>query len=443
MARRSAYTPLTVAMNGRRVGELVRETSGAVAFAYGDEWLAWGSAFAVSLSLPLRKQRYQGEQVLAVFDNLLPDETAVRTRLAERLGAVGVDAFSLLAVIGRDCVGALQFLPQGEMPAPPGPPEGVPMSEEEVGRLVEGLAIAPLGLQQEDDFRISLAGAQEKTALLRRDGQWFRPHGVTPTTHILKPQIGMVQGVDLSRSVENEYLCLKLAGAFGLPSAGVEIADFSGTRVLVVERFDRLWTQDGRLLRLPQEDCCQALGVPSTRKYEASGGPSPKDILDLLGGSDDPLGDRQRFLKALALFWLLGATDGHAKNFSLQLRPGGFSLAPLYDIVSLQPAVDAGQIDWGRFKLSMAVGQKRHYVMRSILPRHVVQTGKLGGLRGRFGIAVLRELADAAEGALAGVVQGLPADFPAAVADPIVAAVQGRLGQVRRYLSEDAEADYT
>ena len=219
----------------------------------------------VSLSLPLREDRYIGAPVLAVFDNLLPDNTAIRRAVAERVGAGGTDAFSLLAALGRDCVGALQFLPEGHEPGPAGIIDGHPISDAEIADLIGNLAVSPLGLRRDDDFRISIAGAQEKTALLRHKGRWLKPIGATPTTHIIKPQIGRLpNGIDLSNSVENEYFCLKLLDALGVLSANVEMATFGGRRVLIVERFDRLVTHDKRLLRVPQEDCCQALSVPWT-----------------------------------------------------------------------------------------------------------------------------------------------------------------------------------
>lgn len=153
---------------------------------------------------------------------------------------------------------------------------GKPVSGEDIGEMLRSLATAPLGIGDDDDFRISIAGAQEKTALLRRDGRWFKPVGMAATTHILKPQIGQLpNGVDLSNSVENEYLWLKLMNALGVPAAQAEIAEFGGRRTLIVERFDRRWAKDGRLLRIPQEDCCQALSVPPTRKYQLGGGPGP------------------------------------------------------------------------------------------------------------------------------------------------------------------------
>ncbi|WP_420831847.1 type II toxin-antitoxin system HipA family toxin [Bradyrhizobium quebecense] len=327
MGRPRANAPLNVFVNGRHAGVLKRESSGAIDFRYDADWLAWESTFPISLSLPLREERYIGAPVINVFDNLLPDSEPIRRRVAERVGANGTDAYSMLSAVGHDCVGALQFLPQGDDPGPAGKIEGKPISDEQITDIIQNLAAAPLGLGEDDDFRISLAGAQEKTALLRRDGKWYKPSGTTATTHILKPQIGRLpNGVDLSNSVENEYFCLKLIAALGVPAANAEIADFGGRRTLVVERFDRRWTRDKRLLRLPQEDCCQALSIPSTRKYQTDGGPGIKEILELLKGSDAPAQDTSIVMRASVVFWLIGATDGHAKNFSVFLSPGGVSV---------------------------------------------------------------------------------------------------------------------
>ena len=116
MAKKPAHIPLDVFLNGRKVGQLRREASGAIDFQYGPEWLAWDNNFAVSHSLPLREDRYVGDPVIAVFDNLLPDNDDVRKAVAARQHANGIDPYSLLAAIGRDCVGALQFLPEGEDP---------------------------------------------------------------------------------------------------------------------------------------------------------------------------------------------------------------------------------------------------------------------------------------------------------------------------------------
>jgi serine/threonine-protein kinase HipA len=132
--------------------------------------------------------------------------------------------------------------PLGEEPEPAGDVQGRPVTEEEIGRLLGNLAAAPLGVGEDEDFRISVAGAQEKTALLFREGGWYKPVGTAATTHILKPSIGRLpNGVDLTFSVENEFFCLKLLRALGVPAANAEMKNFGEVRTLVVERFDRLW----------------------------------------------------------------------------------------------------------------------------------------------------------------------------------------------------------
>ena len=269
------------------------------------------------------------------------------------------------------------------------------VSDEEIAERLHNLPVAPLGVDGDGEFRISIAGAQDKTAFLRWNGKWHIPHGATATTHIMKPQIGRLpDGLDLTHSVENEHLCLELTAALGLPSATTAIGEFGGERALVVERFDRRWTTDERLLRLPQEDCCQALSAPPTLKYEPDGGPGIKDVLVLLKGSDEPLADQRVFLKAQIVFWLLGATDGHAKNFSVFLTPGGgFHLTPLYDVMSLQPAVDTGQVRRNQFRLANAVGSNRHYIIDSILPRHFTQTAEGNGIPATVVDQIYAELA--------------------------------------------------
>ena len=414
MARRRIHAPLNVFLNGRIVGILRRESTGAIDFQYARDWLDWDNTFPVSLSLPLREDRYIGAPVINVFDNLLPDSDTIRRRIAERVGAGGTDAYSLLAALGHDCVGALQFLPDGAAPGPVGAIDGKPVTDDEVAGILNNLAAAPLGMGKDKDFRISIAGAQEKTALLRVNGQWLKPTGTAATTHILKPQIGQLPGgIHLSNSVDNEYLCLKLVAALGVPTADAEIADFGGRRTLVVERFDRRWTRDGRLLRLPQEDICQALSVPPTRKYQSEGGPGMRDIIELLKGSDTPDQDIAAFIRACVLFWMLGATDGHAKNFSIAIGPHGrFRLTPLYDVLTVQPSLDAGQIQQKSFKLAMSAGRNRHYPIASIHPRHFRETAATAGIGAPLVQAIFEELADSAIRKSDAVIASLPHDFP-------------------------------
>ena len=417
MGRKRAYAPLDVYMNRRKVGQYFRDPDGAFAFTYAPEWLAWENTLPISRSLPLRAERYVGQPVIAVFENLLPDSDDIRRRVAERVGAEGVDAYSLLARIGRDCVGALQFLAEGEEPGDSRVLTGEPLSDAQIAAMLKDLGRTPLGIRAERDFRISVAGAQEKTALLFHDGQWVEPTGTTPTTHILKPAIGTLpNGMDLTDSVENEHFCLRLMAAFGLPVARTEITTFAGTKALVIERFDRLRARDGRLIRLPQEDCCQALSVPPTRKYQSEGGPGIVEICGLLQGSDEPQRDRANFLKATVLFWLIGATDGHAKNFSIALMPGGrFTMTPLYDVLTVQPSLDAGQLQTKDMKLAMRAGKSRHYKVSEIQGRHFVETGLAAGFSREQVARIFTDIHARAEQAFAAVLADMPAGFPEAL----------------------------
>jgi len=427
MARRRQYAPLHVYLNNRLVGHLLKEPGGAVSFQYDESWLTWENAIPVSLSLPLREDAWRGAPVIAVFENLLPDSELLRRRVAERVGAEGADAYSLLAAIGRDCVGALQFVADGVDER--GGIEGEPIDDAAIEKLLRNLEQAPLGLGRDDDFRISVAGAQEKTALLWDGKRWRRPLRTTPTTHILKPQIGeLPNGIDLSNSVENEFYCLKLLAAFGLPVNNATIQTFGRTRALVIERFDRRWTRDGRLLRLPQEDCCQALSVPPSRKYQSDGGPGLVQVLDLLKGSDMPDEDRKAVLKAQILFWLIGATDGHAKNFSIFLGPGGtFRLTPLYDVLSAQPSLDARQIERKQMKLAMAVGAKNHYRIDGIQGRHFFETGRAAGLSKTAIQTAIDEIAATAGDTLERLAAELPPRFPKAIHASVSKAFTARL----------------
>ena len=367
-----------------------------------------------------RPSRYIGAPVLAVFDNLLPDGEPIRKHIAERVGAQGADTFSLLAALGHDCVGALQFLPEGVDPGPAGGTEAHEVRAADIAHIIRNLGRNPLGVDQDEGFRISIAGAQEKTALLWREGRWYKPSGSTATTHIIKPQIGKLpNGIDLSHSVENEYLCLKLVSALGVPTAEAEISEFEDQKALVVKRFDRRWLPDGRLMRLPQEDFCQALSVASTRKYQPDGGPGMLQIIKLLKSSDTPEQDIATFMRANIIFWLLGATDGHAKNFSIFLNPTGFRLTPFYDVLSSQPSLDTNQIQRKQFKLAMSIGKNRHYLIHQVLPRHFMQTAEQAGISLKSVATTIEELRDTAKKSVAAVIEGLGNSIAQSVFEPV------------------------
>lgn len=439
MSRTKTYEPLSIFMNNRSVGVLTKFRNGEINFSYSRSWLEWEGTMPVSLSLPLQEQAHKGAVVSAFFDNLLPDSQAILRGIAERVGATGIDAYSLLSAIGRDCVGALQFLPESEKADVSKKADYVTLARDDVRKILLDLKSVPLGIKREGGFRLSLAGAQEKAAFLWKNGQWCRPLGTMPTTHIFKPQIGKIEmstgTIDLSQSVENEFYCLELLRAFGLKVAKAEIDQFGEKKVLIVERFDRLKRQTGDILRLPQEDMCQALGVPPTIKYQNMGGPSLIDVLNLLSRSDTPLKDQNTVFMSQILFWLIGATDGHAKNFSVFLRPNNqMALTPLYDVISAQPMFDARQIPHKDFRLAMSLGTKPHYKILEIQLRHFQQTAIKAGIEdvnlkntGSFTTDVIKTIANRFDDAFETVLTKLPEDFPMEIHESIKSAASKRL----------------
>ena len=300
-----------------------------------------------------------------------------------------------------------------------------PLTAKAVESLLADTVSPPIGRADEsEDFRISLAGAQEKTALLREGRQWMRPQGSTPSTHILKLPIGTGGGgIDLSTSVENEWLCAQLLRAFGVPVAGCWMERFGAQKVLVVERFDRRRSSDGAwIVRLPQEDFCQATGVPGERKYEADGGPGIRRIMQVLLGSSQAHEDRLDFFRTQILFWMLCAIDGHAKNFSLRLEAGGgYRLTPRYDVLSAHPVLGAarGRLSPKKVKLAMAMeGASRHYLWYEILPRHLEETARRCGIADAY--APMRaQLVESTAAVIDQVAASLPPNFPESIAAPV------------------------
>lgn len=281
MAKKKTAKFLNVFLNNLFLGELSNKLRRQLTFQYSDEWLNRAQSFPISRGLPLREEAFNEESVFAYFDNLLPDGVSVRQRMAAHMHAASDQVFDLLSVVGRDCVGALQFVKEGEDPATDLIPKGTPISNQKIAQKLKNLKKIPLAVSEEENFRISIAGAQEKTAFLKLNGKWNIPLDATPTTHIFKPQIGQIQtGFNFSDSVENEWLCAQIVRAFGLPVANCEIEEFDDVKVLVVERFDRQWSGK-KLIRIPQEDMCQALSVPNFKKYQSDGGPGVTQIMEI------------------------------------------------------------------------------------------------------------------------------------------------------------------
>ncbi|MFK8258984.1 type II toxin-antitoxin system HipA family toxin [Erwinia sp. AnSW2-5] len=420
-------------MNSVLVGELTKLTNGAHTFKYDASWIQNSHARPLSLSLPLQIRAITSDAVFNYFDNLLPDNPVVRDRIVKRYGARSKQPFDLLAEIGRDSVGAVTLLPPDEEV----PDRSLRWEALDAGRLETILtayqADIPLGMvSDEQDFRISVAGAQEKIALLKIDATWCIPKGMTPTTHIIKLPIGEIKQptatMDLSESVDNEYLCLALARELGFEVPDTEIIRTEKIRALAVERFDRRWVDNRTaLLRLPQEDLCQAFGLPSSVKYESEGGPDIPAIMDFLLGSSEALKDRYNFMKFQVFQWLLGATDGHAKNYSIFIQPGGsYRLTPFYDIISAYPVLGGQGLHISQLKLAMNLkatkGRKND--IHTLYPRHFMATAKEVKFAEEQMNEILNFFADAIPDAIEAVTGTLPDDFSPKIYDDIVSNVR-------------------
>jgi serine/threonine-protein kinase HipA len=437
MAGRTAIKRgLDVWMNGEMVGHWMFNPAGGHSFAYDSSWLENPQGRPISLSLPFSHgiDSFTGSCVESYFDNLLPDSIGIRKRLASKFGSDSTHAFQLLEKIGRDCVGALQLLPRGSPVPDVRRVDAEPLSDSDVERILDHTANnRNIGVTEEDELRISIAGAQEKTALLWHNDQWCRPRGATPTTHILKLPLGEVGGMraDFSTSVENEWLCAELVRAYGLPVADCAIKTFGRHKVLSVTRFDRRLI-DGWWARLPQEDFCQANGLPPERKYEEQGGPGIASILDTLRGSDNAELDRKNFLTAQLVFWMLAAPDGHAKNFSIAIgSQGRFWLTPIYDVMSAWPVIGKGarEFQWQKVKMAMALHAKNtHYRIVDIQRRHWNAVAKSNALGSDFEVVIQRIIEMTP--AVIKLVEGkLPPDFPSKVSGGIF---DGLIEQVSR-----------
>lgn len=427
---------LDIWMNGRHVGVWRRIRGNRDQLVYDAAWLGDPQFRALSLSLPVTASReVTSPLVRNYFDNLLPDNQRIRERIRDRYRTRSTETFDLLEAIGRDCVGAVQLMPEGQVPVGWDRIESTLLKTRDVEAILRAVptTAGPLGVHQENDqsFRISIAGAQEKTALLRIGNTWHRPLGATPTTHILKLPLGIVGGglqLDLSDSVDNEWLCAALFEVMQLPIARTQIATFGDQRVLVVERFDRLWRNIGEsdpnaarfkapanswIARLPQEDFCQATGRPSDEKYEKDGGPGMAQILGLLARSETPEYDCNLFALSQLMFWLLAATDAHAKNFSIFLRRAGHGLTPLYDLLSAWPVIGnkARQLQPQKVRMAMAMrtGSRTHYKWDEIQPRHFKALAK--SLPDPNLWSMMLGMARSAPEAIASVKKRLPADF--------------------------------
>ena len=342
---------LVTLLNGKEVGRVYSDSHGRLKFIYDDQWRNAADAYPLSLSMSLAAKEHGRSVVEAFLWGLLPDNEHVLARWAVKFQVSARNVFALISHVGEDCAGAVQFVTPERL-------EAIRSGkEDEVEWLDESEVAKRLQMLREDHAawrlardtgQFSLAGAQPKTALLLQNNRWGIPSGRIPTTHILKPPTGHFDG-----HAENEHICLMLARNFGLPAAHSRVMQFKGEVAIVVERYDR--QQKGNdIIRVHQEDICQALGILPTKKYQNEGGPSAANIVELLRTySTDRDTDIATFVAALGFNWLIAGTDAHAKNYSVLLSGPDVRLAPLYDIASILPYDD---VDLRKAKLAMKVG---------------------------------------------------------------------------------------
>jgi serine/threonine-protein kinase HipA len=415
-------------MNGELVGSLKKLSNGAHSFQYDRSWVNNDKARPLSLSLKLQLPSITSDAVINYFDNLLPDSPKVRERIVTRYKAASKQPFDLLKEVGKDSVGAIALL-SPEQPYQSEPIHYEVLEEQKLEAVLSAYkSEIPLGMiEQDDDFRISVAGVQEKTALLLLEGKWCIPKGNTPTTHIIKLPIGEIEQanatLDLKDSVENEYLCIELARELGFKVPNVEIIKTKNLKALAVERFDRRWNKDKTgLLRLPQEDICQVFGKPSSIKYESHGGPGIAEIMELLMGSSNALEDQYNFMRFQVFQWVIGATDGHAKNFSIFIEKGGsHRLTPFYDILSAYPILGGRGLNIRQLKLAMGLKatKGKKYDIHKILPRHFLDTAKAINFSQAKMQAILTDLKEKLPEAILQLKGKLPKDFPEHISEPI------------------------
>lgn len=343
---------LIVLLGGREVGRVRRNKRGKLTLSYDHGWRETEGAYSLSLSMPLAAAEHGPDVVEAFLWGLLPDNERVLDSWARNFHVSARSAFALIAHVGEDCAGSVQFVPPERLDAiTSGGADNVEWLDE------GGIAERIRALREDhaawrlprDTGQFSLAGAQPKTALLFENGRWGIPSGRTPTTHILKPPTGQFDG-----HAENEHICLALAHAFGLPAASSRVMCFGDEVAIVVDRYDRI-RSGNKIIRVHQEDVCQALGIMPTRKYQNDGGPGVADIVELLRThSSERDEDVRTFISAVGFNWLIAGTDAHAKNYSLLISGGPrVRLAPLYDLASVLPY---DQFDLHKMKLSMKVG---------------------------------------------------------------------------------------
>jgi serine/threonine-protein kinase HipA len=384
---------LLVIVNDNLLGRVIQLETGRLKFEYDGGWTNRIDAFPLSLSMPLAQSEHSHQVAQNYISGLLPDNVDIRRSIARQYQLGSATPFKLVSAIGEDLAGAVQMIPRSRLRRLTQRLGVTQISEKDLSEYLQSRRLQAGIVQISSDAgQFSLAGAQIKKAIYWVNDKWYEPRGRTPSTHIIKPPMP-----DLDGQVENEHFCLRLASRLDLPTCRSEVVFIGGKPNIVVERYDRqrlkgaralkLTEPGGTVIRIHQEDMCQALGIDPTRKYQEDGGPGMKSIMALLSSSGRPSIDRARFMRACALNFVILGTDAHGKNYSLLIEHGRFRLAPLYDINSVLPYE---RIVLNTKKIAMAVGGENKW--RSIGLGHWQKAARETGFPADEMVETVRDL---------------------------------------------------
>jgi serine/threonine-protein kinase HipA len=348
---------LNVFFGSEKAGYLESTEYRGVVFVYDKNYLINKKAIPLSASLPLQSEEFPQKQCIPFFSGLLPEEDS-RKKIADYLHISETSTLKLLEALGGECAGLISILSEEdsfstETSYALDSENYELLDDNRLAEFIEKMNTRPL-IKADDKLRLSLAGAQEKLALTKINGNWYLPLNGAPSTHILKPS----RTGNLSTLAQNEYICMKLAKIFGLHAPEVDLFNIAGKEVFVVERYDRI-KEANSIKRLHQEDFCQALGIMSTSKYQNDGGPGIADIFNTITKvCTVPAMESQKFLQYVLFNYLIGNCDSHGKNYSLLYKNSRVELSPLYDAVStiIYPGLTE--------KLSMKIGN--HYEIQKV-----------------------------------------------------------------------------
>lgn len=345
---------LTVRLNKTFIGYLEQNLQGKFVFTYNEN-----AQIPLSISLPLRPEPYEDKDCRGFFEGLLPEGEQIRVEIGKKYGVNPKNEFSLLKVIGYDCAGAVSFTEYEENPKNYKNEfitiKGDKFTDETLEQYINELPKKPL-LTNSDGLRLSLAGAQDKMAVLLLDDIVALPKADVPTSHIIKPAIK-----DIEYSIENEYLCLQLAKMIGLNVCDAEIRKTENLKYLLIKRYDR--EIDGnKVRRIHQEDFCQAKNITSAFKYQREGGIKISDCFELLRKTKTPIPNIIELINRIVFNYLIGNADAHGKNFSLLYTDSGITFAPAYDILCTAVYPELTK------QMAMKIGG--YYEPDKIYPRH-------------------------------------------------------------------------